>query len=155
RLLTTIVRAATGWRGAVIVIVGVPTLLGIAFRLSQTKKLGAVELTALTSTTNWILQFLLAIGVAALVVRQFKIQGWSPGLRLALAGLAAFAAVLTLRSAVQLAYINYDLATELLVYAHGTPDIKRALAEIEQISQRTTGGHDLEVAYDDESSWPL
>jgi uncharacterized protein (TIGR03663 family) len=155
RLLTTIVRTTTGWRGPIIVMVGVPTLLGIALRLSQTKKLGVRELTALTATTSWILQFLLAIVVAVLVVRQLKILGWPSGRRLALAGLAAFAAVLTVRSAVQLAYVNYDLATELLVYAHGTPDIKRALAEIELISERTTGGYNLEVAYDDESTWPL
>jgi DNA-binding beta-propeller fold protein YncE len=51
--------------------------------------------------------------------------------------------------------VNYDFATELLVYAHGTPDIKVALAEIKLISERTTGASDLEIAYDDASTWPL
>jgi DNA-binding beta-propeller fold protein YncE len=67
----------------------------------------------------------------------------------------ALAAVLTVRSAARLAYINYDLATELLVYAHGTPDIKVARAEIKLISERVAGGYGIEVAYDDASTWPL
>src|SRR5262249_61954553 len=63
--------------------------------------------------------------------------------------------ILTARTAARLTYVNYDLATELLVYAHATPDIKQALAEIELVSRRTTGGRDLEVAYDDLSTWPF
>jgi DNA-binding beta-propeller fold protein YncE len=60
-----------------------------------------------------------------------------------------------LRAALQLTFVNGDLATELLVYAHGTPDVKRALREIEEIAARTGEGTALEVAYDDDSTWPL
>ncbi len=52
-------------------------------------------------------------------------------------------------------YVHDDMATEYLVYAHGSPEIKRALDEIDHISERTVGDRNIVVAYDDESSWPL
>ena len=53
------------------------------------------------------------------------------------------------------AYINYDYATELLVYAHGAADVKPTMDEIADISQRTVGDKMIEVAYDSDVSWPL
>ncbi len=52
-------------------------------------------------------------------------------------------------------YINYDLVNEMLVYAHGTPDVKFVMSEIEMISRRTVGDKQIKVAYDDDSTWPL
>jgi uncharacterized protein (TIGR03663 family) len=70
-------------------------------------------------------------------------------------GAAAFVGAYQLRAALQLSFVNGDLATELLVYAHGTPDIKRTLREIADVAARTGQGNALEVAYDDDSTWPL
>ena len=61
----------------------------------------------------------------------------------------------TLRSALRLTFVNGDLANELLVYAHGTADLKRTMAEIREIAARTGEGNGLVVAYDDDSTWPL
>ncbi len=70
--------------------------------------------------------------------------------------LAAFLALLTTRDMVRLNFVTYDLATEMLVYAHGTPDIKVALRQIDDISWRVTGApHDVKVAYSEDGSWPL
>ncbi len=70
--------------------------------------------------------------------------------------LAAFLALLTLRDMARVNFVTYDLATEMLVYAHGTPDIKIALRQIEDISWRVTGApHDIKVAYSEDGSWPL
>lgn len=63
-------------------------------------------------------------------------------------------AVLTFRTAFTAAYINYDRATEFLVYAHSGPGVKIALAQIEEISKRLTAGLDLEIRYDNETSYP-
>ena len=82
-----------------------------------------------------------------------KVAAWtdSPGIypdhRLLLA-------VLTARTAFAASFINYDRATEFLVYAHSGPGDKIALEQIEQISKRLTGGLDLAVAYDSETSYP-
>jgi hypothetical protein len=67
----------------------------------------------------------------------------------------AFLALLTARYAFLLTFVHYDLATELVVYAHATPDIKRAMAEIDEVAARTGVGADLEVACDDDTAWPL
>lgn len=77
-------------------------------------------------------------------------------LRLATLTLAVCLAVLTLRTMVMLNFINHDLATEFLVYAHATPDVKVALRQIEDVSWRTTGTPDLvRVAYGEDGSWPF
>ncbi|MBN2385700.1 MAG: glycosyltransferase family 39 protein [Anaerolineales bacterium] len=67
-----------------------------------------------------------------------------------LAALALFAclAILTARAAYRAAYLFYDYPYEYLVYAHAAPDPKTVYLEIEELSQRITGGTDLVVAYD-------
>jgi DNA-binding beta-propeller fold protein YncE len=75
----------------------------------------------------------------------------------ALVGLGAIALlfVLNVRASMMLTFVNFDSAVEYLVYAHASPDVKEALAEIQSISERTVGGKNIVVAYDDESSWPF
>lgn len=63
-------------------------------------------------------------------------------------------AVLTIRTAVRAAYVNYDTALEYLVYAHAARGPKDALAQIEEISYRTTGGKDIVIAYDNDVNYP-
>lgn len=64
--------------------------------------------------------------------------------------------VLTVRTMVMLCFINYDLATEFLVYAHATPDIKVALQQIRDVSWQTTGtANEVRVAYGEDGSWPF
>jgi uncharacterized protein (TIGR03663 family) len=62
---------------------------------------------------------------------------------------------LTVRFAWMASFVNYDAATEPLVYAHGTPDVKLTMDEIARISQCSVGGKAIEVAYDVEASWPI
>ncbi len=63
-------------------------------------------------------------------------------------------ALITARTAFKAAYINYDYPFEYLVYAHGTPYPKALFNEIEELSQRITGGTDLVVAYDNNVRYP-
>ncbi len=65
-----------------------------------------------------------------------------------------FLSLLTARSALMASFVNYDLATEYLVYAHGAPAVKTVLNDLEELSLRTTDGMDLSFAYDNEVSWP-
>ncbi len=77
-------------------------------------------------------------------------------LRLTALAVVALLGLCTVRTMVMLDFINYDLATEFLVYAHGTPDIKVALKQVEDISWRTTASaHDVKVAYGEQGSWPF
>ncbi len=75
-------------------------------------------------------------------------------------GVFALLAVQTGRTAFRAAYINYDDATEYLVYAHGATGIKEVMAQVEDISERTAGGLNAIVAYDASApdtgvSWPF
>ncbi len=63
---------------------------------------------------------------------------------------------LTLRTSVMANYLNDELATEYLVYAHSTPDVNEALAKIDRLSWRLTGTSDqIRVAYSRDVAWPL
>ncbi|MBK8615964.1 MAG: TIGR03663 family protein [Anaerolineales bacterium] len=72
----------------------------------------------------------------------------------------AFLALLTSRAAFRASYITYDQATEFLVYAHGASGIKEVIAQAKEISERTTGGMGVAIAYDASApdtgvSWPF
>jgi len=65
-------------------------------------------------------------------------------------------AVWTLRTMFMLNFINAEMATEFMVYAHATPDVKVVLAHIEDISWRTTGTvNEVKVGYGEEGAWPF
>jgi uncharacterized protein (TIGR03663 family) len=112
------------------------------------------ELTQLNATNTFITMILVAVasgwGVAKLL------QSWEieQVTRLGLITLLSLMAVLTARASFRAAYINYDNATEYLVYAHSGSGPKKALAQIQELSERTTDGLDIVVAYDDETTYP-
>jgi streptogramin lyase len=69
-------------------------------------------------------------------------------------------AVQTARTAFRANYINYNDATEYLVYAHGAGGVKEVMAQVEEISRRTAGGLNAIVGYDSSApdtgvSWPM
>lgn len=81
------------------------------------------------------------------------IQRW---FRLAMLTAVGVLAIFTVRTMIMLNYINDELATEYMVYAHSTPDVKVALRHIEAISLRLTGTTDqVQVAYSREVAWPF
>jgi predicted membrane-bound mannosyltransferase/DNA-binding beta-propeller fold protein YncE len=66
----------------------------------------------------------------------------------------------TVRTSFRASYINYDNATEYLVYAHGATGVKEVMSQVEEISERTAGGLNAIVAYDASApdtgvSWPM
>jgi predicted membrane-bound mannosyltransferase/DNA-binding beta-propeller fold protein YncE/uncharacterized membrane protein len=104
---------------------------------------------------QWLL-ILAGMGVVLFLSVYWIVRGgFGQGMRLLLVGGAAVLLAFTVRTSYILNFINYDMATEYLVYAHAGPDVKRALAELDSISQRTVGDRNIAVAYDSDSSWPL
>lgn len=68
--------------------------------------------------------------------------------------------VQTARTSFRANYINHNDATEYLVYAHGAGGIKEVMAQVDEISMRTSGGLNAIVSYDASSpdtgvSWPM
>lgn len=73
---------------------------------------------------------------------------------LGLIGLLALT-VLTIRTGWIWNFINYDSALEFGVYAHAGPAVKQALAQIDEVAQRTTEGQSIRIGFDADASWPF
>ena len=108
----------------------------------------------LQATSRFIVSVVAAIASAGGIL--YLLNTWRFGQIISLASLVLFSAlaVLTARAAYRASYINYDQATEYLVYAHAARGPKDALAQIEEISRRTVGGKDIKVAYSNDGLYP-
>jgi predicted membrane-bound mannosyltransferase/DNA-binding beta-propeller fold protein YncE len=118
------------------------------------------DLASLQATGNFLLPVIAAIASAAGLF--YLLGNWNPKqiLRTFMLTFFALLAVLTMRASFRASYITYDQATEYLVYAHGASGIKQVMAQAKEISQRTTGGMNLALAYDASApdtgvSWPF
>jgi hypothetical protein len=118
------------------------------------------ELAQLQATNAFLLPFLVAIGSGIAIWRMARFWKIEHLWRLVILSFYALLAVLTARAAFRAAYINYDNATEFLVYAHSATGVKEVMRQIEEISRRTTGGLNIALAYDASApdtgvSWPF
>ncbi len=139
-------------------------LLMPAFIISLAQVLGAfivgdppfagLEQAQLARSYAWLASLFLAAGLGYLLLRLARATSWMHIRRLGAAALFGILCVITFRAAWMASFINYDLPTELLVYAHAGPAVKWVLADIEEMSLRMTDGKDMKFAYDDEVSWP-
>ncbi len=132
-----------------------PAAIFVTARLLANRPALGREVEALADMTQFLLALLLGAGLLWLTLRWIGRVGLLTGLRLLAVGLFSILLLLTVRFTYMLTYVNYDMATEYLVYAHASPDIKRMLGEIDLISERTVGDRNIEVAYDNDTSWPL
>lgn len=80
--------------------------------------------------------------------------GWRNILRTVTLVFLVVLGILTIRTSYRAAFINYDYPLEYLVYAHAADGPKILLNTIEDLSQRTTGGLDIVVAYDNNARYP-
>ena len=63
--------------------------------------------------------------------------------------------VMTARHSYIVNYVNYDLTTEFIGYAHGAPGVKWLMEDVESISERLGQGKEMPVGYDNDVAWPL
>jgi uncharacterized protein (TIGR03663 family) len=112
------------------------------------------ELTQLQASSTFLTAALTALGCAAALsvwIRSWSTAQFQRVVSLTILGLLG---LLTARAAFRASYINYDHATEYLVYAHMARGPKEALEQLEELSQRTTNGLGIRVGYDDETTYP-
>lgn len=108
----------------------------------------------LRQTGSWF-ALLIAFGITVYgIYRIMLYTGFAHLRRMFIVLLFVVLSVLTFRTAWLAAFINYDYATEFLVYAHAAPAIKWVLDDIDDMSRRVTDGNSLRFAYDNEVSWP-
>ncbi len=134
----------------------VPALFAVLFGLlGNNPPFQGKELVQLQATSTF------SIAVISMAASGWGIwhisRTWQVGQLLRVGVLAFFGilAVLTVRGAFRATYVNYDQATEYLVYAHSAGPVKEVLKQAEEISRRTSGDLSMAVAYDDDVSWPF
>lgn len=79
---------------------------------------------------------------------------WIETARIMLLAFAVLLSILTIHTAFMASFINYDNGKEFLVYAHADRGPKEILAQVEEISRRTVGDKQINVAYDNDSLYP-
>jgi predicted membrane-bound mannosyltransferase/sugar lactone lactonase YvrE len=144
-----------GWVVILLLLVFLVSFAGvIGSLLSSSPPFMGQEMFQLKATGN----FLTSLVITAISGYLFwsLVKTWQPTQVWISAALSAILILvfLTTHTAVQAAYVNYDDPTEYLVYAHGGRGIKEALAQIEELSYRTSDGLAMEVAFDNETTYP-
>jgi uncharacterized protein (TIGR03663 family) len=145
-----------GWLVVILTIIFLAGAAGsLGSLLSSNPPFQGQELNQLQATSNF-LSALVVTGVSGYIIWKL-VQKWQKRqfwISNAIA-LTIILVTLTTHTAVQAAFINYDSPEEYLVYAHGGRGIKEALAQIEELSYRTSDGLAMEVAFDNESTYPF
>ena len=131
-------------------------LIGFAWpALVGSRPFQSQEQQELARTAQWLSSLLIIAGSLVGLYLYGQRMGTQPLLRVAAAVGILGLVVLTVRTAWRANYINYDNTREFLVYAHGAPAVKQVMAQVEEISQRLTGGLDLKVAFEEDTAWPF
>jgi uncharacterized protein (TIGR03663 family) len=140
--------------GALLALLLPVTLFGL-YMLVKLQPFQGLSVFKLQETGNWLTALLVTVLLVWVTWLAMRRLGARYSLLVAAATCLVFLSFFTVRFAWMASYINYDYATELLVYAHGAADVKPTMAEIAGISERTVGDKMIEVAYDSDVSWPL
>ncbi len=146
----------TVWRrGGGLLALLLPLVFFGLYTLLRLQPFQGLSLSKLQATGGWLAAVMVTALLVIGVLRVARRLGGRNTVLVSLATVLTFLSFFTVRFAWMAAYINYDYATELLVYAHGGADVKPTMNEIAEISRRTVGDKMIEVAYDSDVSWPL
>ena len=146
---------ARGWIALLIMPLFVVTCVQVigAFAAGSPPFAGLAQ-SQLEHTYGWLASLTLAIGLGAVLFRIARQTRWIHVRRICAMTIFGLLSLITFRSAWLASFINYDLPTEFLVYAHAAPAVKWVLEDIEEMSLRMADGKTLKFAYDNEVSWP-
>ena len=115
-----------------------------------------MSLDDLRDTFRWLLVLVIGGFLAWAAYRTARRLGGADTGRVILVSLLVVTALLTVRFAVMASFINYQTAKEFLVYAHGTPDVKWTVEELQHISRRLYGDESaIRFAYSSDATWPF
>ncbi|MDD4578187.1 MAG: glycosyltransferase family 39 protein [Anaerolineaceae bacterium] len=112
------------------------------------------DLFQLQGTSDFLLALVGTLGTG--IGLFWLLKGWNGSTfgKLLLLVFAALLGIQTARTAWRAAFIDYDNARELLVYAHSTEDMKNTVEQIEAISKRQYGDKSIKIAYDNDVRYP-
>jgi uncharacterized protein (TIGR03663 family) len=145
-------RERGGWRLALLLPL---MLLAAAVFLSSFPQIGFTTLAELNMAMRWLGALVILAFLLAWALLSARSLGFVGAIKVAFFTLLVILAVLTVRYAVLASYIHGDIAKEMLIYTQTTPDVTMINKEIESLSERLVGGKEMEVAFDDFTSWPF
>ena len=149
------IRKGKGWLVVLFVFVFViafGSLLGSI--LGNNPPFQGKDLAQLQATSTFLLAAIGTLGSGFTLWRLLKGWKFSTFAKLALLLFLAMLGVQTARTAWRAAFIDFDNARELLVYAHSTEDMKNTVKQIETISKRLYGDKSIKIAYDNDARYP-
>lgn len=146
---------ATWLVAALTLVAWISLVSGFGYLLGNPPPFQGMTLDQLRTTTGVVSSLLFALA-AGFGIYRFA-RGWSAAEVGRVAGVLALGGlyVLTLRASLRASFVNYNDATEFLVYAHSAGGPKLALSQIEELSRRTTDGLSMDVSYDNLSTYPF
>jgi uncharacterized protein (TIGR03663 family) len=109
----------------------------------------------LRATYRFVFLCLIETGLVIALLRQNRDDSRLPLVKFTVMGFLILLSVVTIRTSYRAAFINYDNAKEFLVYAHAADGPKKILEQVEEISNRTTNGLNIKVAYDNHGLYPF
>jgi DNA-binding beta-propeller fold protein YncE len=126
---------------------------GIGMWLAGRRPFSGSTLEELSASGDFVFFLLAAVGGCLFLIWLWRNMQIGRLARILYLSAAFLLALLTFRAAWRASFINYDNATEFLVYAHGAPGVKTAVSQIEEISRKTHDDLGIQVPYDDRSGW--
>jgi len=102
----------------------------------------------------WMLLLPLVLLVALGIVYGVR-AGWGHAGRVVLLGLTAAMLLFHIHAGWALAFQTGDVPKDMLVYVQTSPDVTRVMGELDEFSALKTGGKNLSIMYDDNTSWPF
>ncbi|MDY7042570.1 MAG: TIGR03663 family protein, partial [Chloroflexota bacterium] len=143
-------------RGGLVLSLLLILVLFTAITLSAVVPFQGMSIWDLQDTAQWLAALAVGIGLVVLAARYARQVGGRSSLKVAFATALVLLSLFTVRFSYMASFINYDTSKELLVYAHGGPDVKRVMNEIAEISRRTLGDDtSIKVAYSSDATWPF
>ncbi len=123
--------------------------------LGPTPPFAGTQLDQLRVTMNFLTAGAVGLGAATgalIVAREWQVRALT---RLSGVLLLGILFMFTVRTSFRAAFVNFDNATEFMVYAHSATGVKTVMEQIEDLSIRTTDGLAIDIGYDDDVSWPF
>ncbi len=145
-------RERGGWRLALLLPI---ILLAAAVFISSSPYVGFTTLAELNMAMRWLGALVILVVLAVWALFSARRLGLASAIKVVLCTMLVILAALTVRYAILASYIHGDIAKEMLIYTQTTPDVTMITREIESLSERLVGGKEMEVAFDDFTSWPF
>jgi sugar lactone lactonase YvrE len=147
--------ASVRQRGGLWLALLLPLIGYVVLRVLTLGPFQGISIQKLDATGQWFAAVVIGAGLIYAAYRlSQKLNRGEIG-QIAFATLLVILAGFTMRAAFIGAFEHGDVAVEMLIYAQGAPDVPDVMRDIDQLSQKLTGGTDLQVIVESSETWPF